>query len=119
MREHLVVQRVLLVGQVDPREQRILVEQEVGDRRPAKHVELRKPAQLVDALEQERELRGQREARHVVVEAREKRIVVGLLEQLVGVQPLRELAREARLAGADRAFDDDVAAGGEVHFVVG
>ena len=77
------------------------------------------PAQLVDALEQERQLRGQREARHVVVEAREKRVVVGLLEQLVGMQPVRELAREARLAGADRTFDDDVAAGGEVHCVVG
>jgi len=35
------------------------------------------------------------------------------------MQAVGELACEARLAGADGTFDDDVAAGGEVHFVVG
>ena len=78
---HLLVQRVLVVGQVEAREQRVLVEQEIGHRRLPEHVELRELAQLVDALEQERELRGQREARHVVVEARQERIVLRLLEQ--------------------------------------
>jgi hypothetical protein len=33
--EHLVVERVLVVAEVEPREQRVLVEQEVGDGRPA------------------------------------------------------------------------------------
>ena len=111
----LLVERVLVVGQVEPREQRILVEQEVGDGRLAEHVELRQLAQLVGALEQERELRRQREARHVVVEARQERIVLGLLEQHFRVEVLGELAREAGLAGADRPLDDDVAAAFEVH----
>ena len=41
-----------------------------------------------------------------------------LLEQHVGGQMVRELAREARLAGADRALDDDVAALRDVHAYV-
>ena len=65
VRVDLLVERVLGVGQVEPREQRILVEQEIGDRRAPEHVELADAAQLVDALEQERELRRQRVARHV------------------------------------------------------
>ena len=80
----LVVERVLVVRQVEVREQRVLVEQEVRDRRLAEHVHLREAAQLVDALEQERELRGQRETLHVVVEARQERVVLRLLEQHVG-----------------------------------
>ena len=67
------------------------------------------------ALEQEEKLHLQRVARHVVVEAREERVLVRLLEQVLGVEAKAELAREARLARADRPFDDDVAAVLEVH----
>jgi hypothetical protein len=76
----------------------------------AEQIQLRQPAQLVGALEQERELRGQREARHVVVEARQERIVLRLLEQHFRVEAGGQLAREARLAGADGSLDDNVAA---------
>ena len=112
---HLVVQRVLVVGKIEAREQRILVEQEIRDRGLAEQIELRQPAQLVDPLEQERELRGQREARHVVVESRQEWIVLRLLEQHLRVEMLGQLPREARLACADGTLDDDVVAALEVH----
>src|SRR5438105_5584139 len=38
MRVDLLVERVFVVGQIDAREQRILVEQKIGDRRPAKKI---------------------------------------------------------------------------------
>ena len=115
VRVHLLVEPELGVGQVEPGEQRVLVEQEVADGRAAEHVELADAAQLVDALEQEVELRGQRVARHVLVEAREERVVLGALEQRVAGQARGELPREARLARADRPLDDDVAALLEIH----
>ena len=61
------------------------------------------------ALEQEEELRRQRVARHVVVEAREERVLVGLLEHQVGAEARGQAAREAGLAGADRPLDHEVA----------
>ncbi len=115
MRVHLLVEPELRVRQVQAREQRVLVEQEVADRRAAEHVELAHSPQLVHALEQERELGRKREASHVLVEALEERIVLGPLEQFLAVDSMRELPGKAGLAGADRPFDDDVAAFGEVH----
>jgi hypothetical protein len=44
----------------------------------------------------------------VLVEALEERILRVLLEHELGFQGLGETAREARLADADRSFDDDV-----------
>ena len=96
VRVDLLVELVFVVGQVEPREQRVLVEQEIADGRAAEHVELADAAQLVDALEQERELRRQREARHVVVEAREERIVLRPLEQHLAAERAARAAR-ARL----------------------
>ena len=61
------------------------------------------------ALEQEKELRRQRVARHVVVEAREERVLRGLLEQQSAPRRAAEAAREAGLAGADRALHHQVA----------
>ena len=68
------------------------------------------PRKLVDALEQKRELCGQRVARDVGVEALEERVLLGSLEELLAADVLREHAREACLAGADRSLDDDIAA---------
>ena len=115
VRIDLLVESVLGIGQVEPREQRVLVEQEIADRQAAEHVELADPGQLVRALEQERELGREGEAGHVAVEALEERILLGALEELLAVDVAREHAGEARLAGADRAFDDDVTATLEVH----
>src|SRR4030095_6168044 len=81
LRPDFFVEPVLRVCEVEAREQRILLEQKVGDRRAVEQIELRYPAQLVDALEQESELCGKRIARHVFVEAREERILLGALEQ--------------------------------------
>jgi Na+(H+)/acetate symporter ActP len=60
------------------------------------------------ALEQEKELHRQRIARHVVVEAREERILVRLLEHQVRAQARGEAAREAGLARADRSLHHQV-----------
>src|SRR5262249_42798321 len=78
-------------------------------------VELREPAHLIDALEQEVELRWQGEARHVLVEAGEKRVLLGCLEQRVCVEMVCELSGEAGFASSDRPVDDDVAAALEFH----
>src|SRR6185437_564339 len=86
-----------------------------GDGGTPEQIELRQAAQLIDALKEKRELGRERETRHVVIESCEERIVVRLLEQFVGGKAQRELARKARLAGADRSFDHDVAAGSEIH----
>ncbi len=73
------------------------------------------PRELVDALEQKRELGRQRVTRDVGVEALEERILLRPLEQLLAADVLREHVREARLAGADRSLDDDIAAFLQVH----
>src|SRR5439155_24226628 len=96
MRVDLFIERVFVIGKIETRKERIFVEQKVGDRRPAKKIKLGKAPQLIGALEQERELRRQREARHVIVEAREEWIFVRLLEQCLAVQLDRQLARERR-----------------------
>ena len=115
VRIDLFVEAVLGIGEIEPREQRILVEHEVRDGRAAEHVELADTGELVDALEQKRELRRQRVARDVGVEALEERILLGPLEELLAADVLREHVREARLAGADRSLDDDIAAFVQVH----
>ena len=115
MRVDLFIERVFVIGKIETRKERIFVEQKVGDRRPAKKIKLGKAPQLIGALEQERELRRQREARHVIVEAREEWIFVRLLEQCLAVQLDRQLTRERRLPSADRSFDDDVAAAIQYH----
>src|SRR4029079_2679327 len=70
VRIDLLVQGEFVVRQIQLREQRVLVEQEVGDRRAAEQVRLRQRPDLVDALEEEVELRRQRIARHVPIELR-------------------------------------------------
>jgi predicted dienelactone hydrolase len=57
----------------------------------------------------EEELRLERVAGAVLVEAGEERVLAGLLEQQLGAGALGEQARERRLADADRPFDRDVA----------
>ena len=61
------------------------------------------------ALEQEKQLRRQGVARHVLVEAGDEGILLRLLEQELDRQPRCEPAREARLAGADRPLHHQVA----------
>ena len=51
---------------------------------------------IMRALEQEEELRRQRVARHVLVEARDERVLLRLLEQQVGAER-RAASRRARL----------------------
>jgi len=59
------------------------------------------------ALEEKKELRRQCIARHVVIEAREERIFLGLLEHEIGAQARAEATRQARFAGAGRRRDDE------------
>src|SRR6185503_4666016 len=91
------------------REERVLGEREVGDDRLGEEVGLAQALQLLHALEQEKELRGQRVAPHVAVELREEGIGLRVLEDHLGAEPLGEALGEAGLAAADGAFDDDVA----------
>lgn len=106
---HLQVEPVLVVAERQPREQRILREHEVGDDRLREQPRLRERLHLLDALEQERELRLQGVARHVVVEALEEGIVLRSLEQQLRAESFCEAPRQRRLADADRPFDRDVA----------
>src|SRR5260370_357431 len=87
--------------------------------------ELAPPAHRVDALDEEVEVvrhvdevqalavhderRRQGVAAHVAVELREEGIGRGVLEERRRPHLLRELAREARLAAADRTLDHDIA----------
>jgi len=105
----LAVQREFVLRQREPREQRILVEQEVADRGAAEHVGLGERLEHARALKQEKQLRRQCEARHVLVEAADERIVLRALEHQVARQARAEAAREGRLAGADRPLDHQVA----------
>ena len=63
----------------------------------------------LSALQQEIELGLQRVGAGVLVEAREERVVLGLLQQQLGREAVGEPARKRGLADADGAFDDDVA----------
>jgi hypothetical protein len=104
-----VVQGELVARQRDAREQQVLVEQEIRDRRPREHVGLLERLDHARALEQEEELRRKGVARHVLIEARDERIFRRLLEQQLRRKPRRKAPREARLAGADRPFHHQVA----------
>ena len=87
---NLLVQRVFVVRQVHRGEQRILVEQEIRHHAAGEQVVLRQVAQLVHALEQKRQLGRQRVALHVLIEARQERIVLRLLQQGGGTEALRQ-----------------------------
>src|SRR4029077_568236 len=73
--EDLLVQVQLVRRQRQAREQRGLLEEKIADGEPGEEVHLRKLAQLCYPLKKEEQLRGQGEARHVLVEARQKRIL--------------------------------------------
>jgi hypothetical protein len=105
----LPVEGELVVVQRETREQGILLDHEIGDRDPGEQVELRQRAHLRRALEQEKELGRQRMARAILVEAGQERVGVGIFQQRQAAGALAQHARERGLAGADRAFDDDVA----------
>jgi hypothetical protein len=65
--------------------------------------------ELARALEQEEELRLQRRGARIAIETLQERILSRLLQDQLAAETVREAAREAGLADADRAFDDDVA----------
>jgi len=107
--EDLLVQPELVVVEREPREQRILVEQEIAGDGLGEQVALPEIAQLIDTLEQEEELRGQRIPPAIPVEALEEGVAAGLLEHQLRAEALGELARQRGLADTDRPLDDDVA----------
>src|SRR5215467_2037334 len=107
--EDLLVQVQLVPVEREAREQRVLLEQEIAHRDAAEQVELRQLAQLRDPLEEEEELSRQREPRHVLVEPRQKGILLRALEHEVRLYAGGKAPREAGLADAYRTFDDDVA----------
>src|SRR6266571_2786459 len=98
----------LLPRERQPREQRVLLEEKIADGEPGEEIHLRELAQLADPLEQEKKLRRQREAR-------QERILLGVLEDQARPQPSGETPGEAGLADADRPFDDDVVIFGKRH----
>src|SRR6266850_3024592 len=105
---YLLIQVQLLPRERQPREQRVLLEEKIADGEPGEEIHLRELPQLADPLEKEEQLRRQREAGHVLVEARQERILLRTLQHQGRVQPVRQTLREARLADADRPFDYDV-----------
>src|SRR6266571_6740240 len=113
--EYLLVQVQLVVREREAREKRVLFQEEIAHGQPVEQVHLRELAQLADPLEQEKKLRRQGEARHVLVKARQERILLGVLEDQGRPQPSGEAPGEAGLADADRPFDDDVVIFGKRH----
>src|SRR6267378_5883408 len=97
------------------REQRVLLEEKIADCEPGEEVHLRELPHLAYPLEEEEQLRRQGEARHVLVEARQERILLRTLQDQGRVQPAGQALGEARLADADRSFDYDVVIFGERH----
>ena len=105
----LLVQRELLVVEREPREQPVFLEHVVGDAHLLEQVGLAQVLQLPRPLEQEIQLRLERDRVRVAVEALEKRVLGILLEHQLAAEAAAEAAHEAGLADADRAFDHDVA----------
>src|SRR5438876_1032840 len=78
-------------------------------------VAVREHAQLAYPLEKEEQLRRQREAGHVLIKARQERILLRTLQDQGRVQPAGQTLGKARLADADRPFDYDVVVFRERH----
>ena len=106
---NLPVQRQFGIIEVHLREQRILLQHEIGDGDAAKQVGLRQIAHLVAALEQEKQLHRQRMARGILVETGQKRIGIRVFKQRRGREMIGQFPRQGGLAGTDRALDHDVA----------
>src|SRR5580765_1356801 len=113
--EDLLVEMQLVPFEGQAREQRVFFEQEIADGEAAEQVQLRELAQLGDPLEEEEQLCRQREPGHVLVEARQERVLLGVLQHQVRLQPGGEASCEAGLADAYRPFDDDVVVSGKRH----
>ena len=112
----LLVQRVLVVGQVEPREQRVLVEQEIGHGGAAEHVALRQcRASGRRAGTGKTAASAARSAPCPGRSARRNGLSSASSSSRSRAEALGEPPREAGLAGADRPFDDDVAVFLEVH----
>src|SRR5437879_2262602 len=112
---YLLIQMQLLPREREPREQRVLLEEEIADREAGEEIHLRELPQLSYPLEKEEQLRRQREAGHVLVEARQERILLRVLQDQGRVQPAGQAPGEARLADSDRPFDYDVVVFRERH----
>src|SRR5207302_9921342 len=112
---YLLIEVQLLARERQPREQRVLLEEKIADGEAREKIHLRELAQLTYPLEKEEQLRRQREAGHVLVEARQERILLRTLQDQGRVQPAGQTLGEARLADADRPFDYDVVVFRERH----
>src|SRR5438552_1791922 len=112
---YLLIEVQLLARERQPREQRVLLEEKIADGEAREEIHLRELAQLAYPLEKEEQLRRQREAGHVLVEARQERILLRTLQDQGRVQPAGQTLGEARLADADRPFDYDVVVFRERH----
>src|SRR2546427_8217036 len=112
---YLLIQMQLFARERQAREQRVLLEEKIADGEPGEQVHLCELPQLAYPLEKEEQLRRQREAGHVLVEARQERILLRVLQDQGRVQPAGQTLGEARLADADRAFDYDVVIFGKRH----
>src|SRR5713101_76705 len=112
---YLLIQMQLFARERQAREQRVLLEEKIADGEPGEEIHLRELPQLPNPLEKEEQLRRQREAGHVLVEARQERILLRTLQDQGRVQPAGQTLGEARLADADRPFDYDVVVFRERH----
>src|SRR5262249_39230594 len=113
-----VVERQLRRLQRQRREDAVLGEDVVADRRRGEEVGLEQLLLLLPPAEEEEELGGEGPGAPALVEAREEGIVPGLLEARPPAQPLGEKPREAGLPHSDWPLAGDVAlvqAGGVNH----
>jgi len=107
--EESVVEHELVVLENDVGENAVLGEEIVGDDELGKEIALRDVALLPEAVQEEEKLRLERVSFPIVVEFRDKRIVVHFLQKEGGGGLLREEPRERRFPRSDVPLDRDEA----------
>src|SRR5512135_1259702 len=103
-----LVELVLVVAQSQARKQRILLEQVVGDGAALEQIHLRHVARFIDALKQEKQLRGQSVTHRVLIETRQERIVLRLFQQELRFGIIGQALRQTGLADTDGTFHYDI-----------
>src|SRR5690606_13386731 len=101
------VQGHFLPVEVYFREQAIFREMEIGNADRRKEVRLSQLLELARSLEQEEKLRRQCGILAIAIEALQEWILLHVLEHDLAVETFGEAFRQAGLADANRAFDND------------
>ncbi len=104
-----LIQLELVAVEIYPREQRILLDKEIGHPGFGENVALAQVVDFLRALKQEKELGGERSVALVAIETFEERVLVSLLQQHGVAKGCRQAARQGGFTNADRPLNGNVA----------